>query len=438
MPKHSPAVFRLPALFALAATAVLACAEVTAPIGAGEGQDGGAPPPSNGSGVSPTPTPTPSATDGAIDDGGSEAPDASAPDASEPDASEPDASAPDASEPDASAPDASAPDAGGGGAGGPELVSPANCPRSIVHHAGVLYWTEAAQPGFCPGQPITPGIRSAPVTGTSELPKPLFSGDATSAPAAVSVVDVKGVTTLFFTNGQGPNNNDLWRLDADGGVTRWGPAPGPIGPGALVGDGELLYWTSSSGTHLSETGAAGRIIALDTGIGALAGGSVQSVALDAENVYSIRNQDPTRGVFACPRGKDCSGGSHTTIALEPDLHAVASDGTNVWFLGGSPAFEAKTTEKLFKCPTSGCPGGAPTLFASTATDTNGGGTHHAIAVDDDSVYFGTIEGKIYRCAKDACASPTPIASGVRPESFAHDKKYLYWTDRRGGIYRIAK
>lgn len=322
--------------------------------------------------------------------------------------------------------------------GGPELVSPANCPRGIVHHAGVLYWTETAQPGLCPGQPITPGIRKVAVTGSTVLPPQIYVGaQAASTPSAVSVVDVAKVTTVFFTDGQGPHN-DLWRLEGDGGVTRWGPEPGPIGPTALVGDSEVLYWTSSSGTHLSETASPGRSIAIDTGIGALVGGSVQSVALDTENVYSIRNQAPNQGLYACARGKDCSGGKHQTIALETELHAVASDGTSVWFTGGSPTFEAKTVEKLFKCPASGCAGGTPVLFAETATDTNGNGNHHAIAVDEESVYWSTIEGVIYRCKKDACASPAPIAKGVRPASFAQDKEYLYWADRRGGIYRLAK
>jgi hypothetical protein len=277
------------------------------------------------------------------------------------------------------------------------------------------------------------------VTGSAVLPPQLYVGaNAVSTPAAVVVVSISGSSTVFFTDGQGPNHNDLWRLESDAGATRWGPAPGPIGPTALAGDDGYLYWTSSSGTHRSDPAAPGRQLAIDTGIGALAGGSVQSVALDKENAYSIRNQDPDRGLFACPRGKDCAGGLHVTIAIEPELQAVVTDGTDVWFTGGSPVFEAKTTEKVFKCPKEGCAKAVPVLFASTSTTVDGKGNHHAMAVDDTHVYWSTIEGTIYRCPKDSCPSPIAIASGVRPASFTQDDKFLYWADRRGGIYRIAK
>lgn len=318
------------------------------------------------------------------------------------------------------------------------LVSPAICPLHLISTGDTLYWTETWQPGYCPDQTNTPGIRSASMNGTPTLPPQVYAG----APGFSGPIGIfSGDHGIHFTDGQTPHN-DLWRLEADGGATRWSTTPAPIGPGTLVGDVNRLYWTSSDGTHLSHGGVAGPSpVILATGAGAQAGGGVQTLALDNTSVYSIRNVAPNQGLYSCLLDQDCSFTGAVTIALEANIQAVSVDDFDVWFTGGDPVYSGLvTTDKLYRCPKAGCPNAAPVPFATVTSRDDGKSTHQAIANDAMHVYFSTIGGAILRCNKSlpTCDAPEVITSGARPTSFVLDGDYLYWADRRGGIYKLPK
>jgi hypothetical protein len=103
---------------------------------------------------------------------------------------------------------------------------------------------------------------------------------------------------------------------------------------------------------------------------------------------------------------------------------VVSDGTNLWFGGGSG---------LWKCPIGTACGTAPAKFATP-------GNLRDLVVDANYVYWAdAFPGGIYRCpvGSSTCASPTLMASLPNAEAIAQNVTTLYVSDRQT-LYMLPK
>jgi hypothetical protein len=218
-------------------------------------------------------------------------------------------------------------------------------------------------------------------------------------------------------------------MEVDGGaVADWGQVT-QNGAGATT-DGTSVFWVGNPGVYRSSIASAGSTKIFD-GSGSNA---AQGVGVDATNVYAYFGGK----VLACPKGTACvTGGATvpTAIATIASVQDIASDGTNVFFTAAPTGHI-----QVYRCPITGCTDGIPELLSDTlvggASEQFGSG----LAVAANDVYWGAPNGSIYVCAKTATAPCVPQAwvPGSAPIALTQDATYLYWTDTRGGIYRVGK
>ncbi|MGH7440128.1 MAG: hypothetical protein ACRENE_30930, partial [Polyangiaceae bacterium] len=91
------------------------------------------------------------------------------------------------------------------------------------------------------------------------------------------------------------------------------------------------------------------------------------------------------------------------------------------------------------CPTSGCGGSGPTLYAQGLVNPRG------IAVDATNVYYGTasygaVNGGIWSCAIGGCGgSPMLLSAADVPYGVTVDATAVYWVDNDDGtVHKVAK
>lgn len=307
-----------------------------------------------------------------------------------------------------------------------EKVSPAGSARAIDIAGGVVYWTE---------QGASNAVRKCPTTGCASLPASL-----TTPQNAMGIAVPAGANAIFYTENQ--YGSIVIKMGLGGASpTGW---TGRTSNGAgIVQSGTDLYWGSSEGLYRSAQGASGASVVF---VGSLSGAvenGPQTIAVDAKNVYAAPGGTPLR---ACPLGADCSTSGGTVIANEPSVSshsgvgAIASDGTNVFYTGGKLSWSGTAQdERLVRCPVTGCAGGVPEVLWSRTTTTNTA-SHVGIALDASNVYWGTVYGSIYALPKGCTAPCTAreIVTGAQPWGLKVDGAYLYWADKRGGIYRVVR
>jgi hypothetical protein len=233
---------------------------------------------------------------------------------------------------------------------------------------------------------------------------------------------------VFFTDNQFQHAG-LWKMQGDGGaITDWGTLQ-QNGAGVTT-DGTSVFWVGNPGVYRSSVATAGSTKVFD-GSGTT---TPQGVAVDATNVYAFFSGS----VLACPKGTECTTGGATvptTIATAASVQDIASDGANVFFTA-APSGHLQ----VYRCPITGCAGGTPELLADTLTGLATEQFGNGLAVAANDVYWGAPNGTIYVCSKTATAPCIPQAwvPGAAPIALTQDATYLYWTDTRGGIYRVAK
>ncbi len=310
-----------------------------------------------------------------------------------------------------------------------ELVSP-GCPYALAVAAGTVYWTEPTAFGCA-----TAAIRACPVTGCATTPAAIYSNSGSqSLPIGIGVPATN--EAVFYGDNQSPNNY-LWKLLPDGGApTAWGIVGGNQGPVAV--DTTDVYWGNQSGVFRVPISSGSVPTAADVFAGSFGPATNQApeeITLDANNVYALKSGST---IVSCPKGADCKAdaGTGKDLGGEAGLLGIVTDGTYVFAVGGMSSFVSGGPERLLRVPADGS--SAPVLLAETDPTTNGDGTHMGVAVDATNVYWGTMEGVIYACAKSAAApcTPSPVVSGTRPYAMLVDNGYLYWADKRGGVYRI--
>jgi hypothetical protein len=318
-------------------------------------------------------------------------------------------------------------------------VSPAQCPWGLSVSLTQLYWTENIA---SPGCSASASVRVCPVGGCATLPAPVYTATAQSIP--MGIVFAGGA--IFYTDNQVPNNN-LWRLASDGSTREiWGDATNRVGPAGAFTDGTSIFWGSSEGLFRTPVSAgkapAGATRVMDGNLSGTIENGPQSIAGDAKNIYAAPSGST---LYGCPKGGSCDPlvpvpDALVTIANEPDIRAIASDGNHVFFTAGMPGYTPGGKERLLRCPVAGCSKAVPEVLAETSPTADGQGSHHGIVVDETRVYWGTREGVIYSCLKNAAApcKPAELARGVRPVALAATATHVYWADTRGGIYRAPK
>jgi hypothetical protein len=323
--------------------------------------------------------------------------------------------------------DATADASGDADAGPPqaERVTPAGCPIGLGIGTSTLYWTETSAYG------CYAAVRSCPTTGCATLPPPIYLMTTPNQSSPNGTVVASGAPDrVFYTDGQ-LQSADLWKLQPDGGGTRTAWGTSTVTPRGGVTDGTSVFWGSGYGVYRSAVATAGATLVLS---GSPSSNAPQSIAVDATNVYATI----AGKLMACPKAADCTNTGGTTAALIANVSGVqdvASDGTNVYFTAADA-----THTRIYRCSITGCPGGTPTLFAETVTTLPVEQFGNGIAITATDVYWGTNDGAINVCPKSATApcTPTPWVQGARPVALVQDTTHIYWSDLRGGIYRIVK
>jgi hypothetical protein len=307
-----------------------------------------------------------------------------------------------------------------------ELVSPAGTATAVDVTGGVVYWTE---------QGTNNAVRKCPTTGCATLPAALATP---TNPKGIAVPE--GANAIFYADNQ--YGSIVYKMGLDGASpTGW---TGTTSNGAgLVASGTEIYWGSTEGLYRTAFAASGATIVMSGNLSGTVENGPHTVAVDDKNVYAAPEGTPLR---ACPLGTDCSTSGGTVIANEPSVPShsgvggIASDGTHVFYTGGKRSSSGvEDQERLVRCPVAGCAAGEPEVLWSRQTTTNTG-SHVGITLDEHNVYWGTVYGSIYTTAKNCVAPCTAreIVSDAKPWGMKIDGPYLYWADRRGGIYRVVR
>ncbi len=113
------------------------------------------------------------------------------------------------------------------------------------------------------------------------------------------------------------------------------------------------------------------------------------------------------------------GGPTTTLMEQPELSAVAADGSDVFFL-------APRAGKLGKVPRGG---GLPTIIAELE------GTIRGMVIDDTDVYWAEDEG-IHSVPK-AGGKPKSVVATSLPDFMAVDATNVYWYSMISGVIQRA-
>jgi hypothetical protein len=304
-----------------------------------------------------------------------------------------------------------------------ERVSPATgCVIGLGVGTSALYWAENTING------CTPVVRTCPTSGCATIPTATYLGTSgSSLPIGVAVA-AGSPDSVFFTDNQ-YQHAGLWKIDFDGGaVTDWGTLQ--QNAAGVTTDGTSVFWVGNPGVYRSSVASAGSTKIFDGS----SSNAAQGVAVDATNVYAYFSGK----VLACPKGTECvTGGATvpTTIASAASVQDIGSDGTNVFFTA-APSGHLQ----VYRCPITGCTDGIPELLADTLVGLASEQFGNGIAVAANDVYWGAPNGSIYVCSSTATAPcvPQTWVPGAAPIALTQDATYLYWTDQRGGIYRVAK
>lgn len=121
------------------------------------------------------------------------------------------------------------------------------------------------------------------------------------------------------------------------------------------------------------------------------------------------------GLFKAPK----DGGKVTTLMEEPELTAMAVDGSDVYFL-------APRAGKLGKVSRNG---GAPVILTELQ------GLIRGMAIDDTDVFFAEDEG-IHRVPKGGGKEQTVVQTGI-PDYLVADNNAVYWYSNISGVVQKA-
>jgi hypothetical protein len=306
-----------------------------------------------------------------------------------------------------------------------------NCVISIAAANNDVLWVDRCGSG---------AVRICPKTGCTGVPATVVPSGAGHSYWAVGASASGSTEFAFVTDNQ--YQQGLFRAPLAGtSLDPWGAAQANAGP--IAASGSLIVWGDNAATYRSVPGTSGVTKSMNVPAawsGAFnQGPPIQTVGSDATNVYASNGTD----VFKCAVGSVCTGGispnpvAVSTAAATPNVVALASDGTTLYMTGGTPSFVANGVELLYSVPIAG---GAVTTESTLTLVADGGGTHLSVVTDGTYVFWGSIDGNIYRCDKSKCSTTRVVfVAGSHPFGLAQDKDYLYWADYSGGaVFRMPK
>jgi hypothetical protein len=154
-----------------------------------------------------------------------------------------------------------------------------------------------------------------------------------------------------------------------------------------------------------------------------------AVAVSEDAVYWVNQH----GYTVARRKKGSPASEVITTATAPTAIAAAF-GTVIW----------ADLDGLWSCPADTCNAAKKKLYASLSPGSLGG-----VAYDGQTVYFtdrgtGQADGKVLRCAPDACGSPQEIVTGqLAPAGIALTSDSVLWSDmgtgeQNGNVYKASK
>jgi hypothetical protein len=159
----------------------------------------------------------------------------------------------------------------------------------------------------------------------------------------------------------------------------------------VIIDGSTVYIAASDGIYTTdETGNAGpKLATVDAEQMVVSNGVVYFISLPSAGAASIQSV-PTAG-GAAP--KILASGTYldtpTALAIDDNYLYIADEGD----------LNVQTDGHIYRCPISGCPsdGGTPTILSTGASD--GNNARALVASDKDALYWGNRYGQIWKLAK---------------------------------------
>ena len=143
--------------------------------------------------------------------------------------------------------------------------------------------------------------------------------------------------------------------------------------------------------------------------------------------------------------RSCGGGACAAGVCQPATIASSVDAPFGIAVSGNGVFWTRTN-RLAKCPVTGCAGPSTILTDEVAAPTLSGGAYGTLMVVDGTNVFWLNKGKysnynsIRRCAVTGCTatSATTLVDNDTPiRQITRDATTLYWVVKYGGVHKIA-
>ncbi len=304
-----------------------------------------------------------------------------------------------------------------------------NCALAVAVTSTTIAWSD-----FCSG----PAVKGCPLTGCVGTPTTLIAYLGGRTRYGIASATSGGTGYIFTTDNN--YSQGLSRVDTAGaGYAEWGSAQDNAGP--IASDGTTIVFADQGATYRAVAGTSGVTKVMNIGgahSGFLNGPPIATVAIDAASLFVAT---PT-SIYRCAVGGTCTG----TPAADPTLLsaalskvlAISSDGTKVYASGGTDFnYVPGVTETIYSVPVAG---GTPTAEVQLSPAADGGGTHLGLIATSKALYWGSLDGGLYRCDKANCsATKTAIVPSAKVYGLAQDANYIYWINHvTGAAMRTPK
>ncbi len=159
----------------------------------------------------------------------------------------------------------------------------------------------------------------------------------------------------------------------------------------VVIDGPTIYIATSSGIYTTDqTGTAGpKLATVDAEQMVVSNGVVYFISLPSAGAASVQSVPAAGGTAPTILATGTYLNTPTGLAIDSSYIYIADEGD----------LNVQTDGHIYRCPISGCPsdGGTPTILSTGASD--GNNARAIVASDKDALYWGNRYGQIWKLAK---------------------------------------